>query len=195
MNLTGPTKWSLALLAASCIGLLQAGPVHAAGPGMASRETAGIDDSGASMSKPATNLVPWTIRSSASDLCLQPLNESFDRGVAIIQEPCNAGPAQQWEEIPISGAIFHYRNVLTGLCLDARGGATNGTPVQQWVCNNISNENWEVTEDQPDSGVELISRVSGTRSHCLDVPNSQQTIGLAMQIYGCNGTRAQNWFD
>jgi hypothetical protein len=36
--------------------------------------------------------------------------------------------------------------------------------------------------------------VSGTTSHCLDVPGGQvSTPGLPMQIWGCNGTIAQNW--
>jgi hypothetical protein len=82
------------------------------------------------------------------------------------------------------------------LCLDARGGAADGTPVQQWTCNNISNENWQTGKQinqLPAIYPSLISRVSGTSSHCLDMPDADPTVGHAMQIYRCNGTDAQQW--
>ena len=132
-------------------------------------------------------------------LCLQPVDESTEQGAAIVQQPCGdtkAGPplAQQWTRIPVSGNIFHFKNSLSQLCLDARGGAANGTPVQQWTCNSISNENWE-TGKRADPGTPpaLISRVSGTSSHCLDMPGAAPIAGSAMQIYRCNGTVAQQW--
>jgi hypothetical protein len=137
---------------------------------------------------------PHDIYSFWSDQCLQPVNGSTDRGAAIVQEPCNGGAAQQWTMDPVSGNISHYVNGLSGLCLDARGGAVNGTPVQQWTCSGISNENWEPGEDTGDIIPPLISRVSGTSSHCLDMPGAQKVVGLSMQIYRCNGTVAQEWF-
>jgi hypothetical protein len=127
--------------------------------------------------------------------CLQPVNGSTSQGVAIVQEPCNNSPAQNWIAVSVGNNIFHYQNVLSGLCLDARGSAENGTPIQQWTCNNISNENWQ-PGDAPSSDdiPPLISRVSGTSGYCLDIPGGQSTNGLAMQIYQCNGTEAQQWF-
>jgi Ricin-type beta-trefoil lectin domain len=130
----------------------------------------------------------------SSNMCLQPVNGSTVRGAAIVQEPCNGGAAQQWTKVPVRGSIVHFVNVLSGLCLDARGGATNRTPVQQWPCNNISNENWEPGDDSGDTIPPLFSRVSGTKSHCLDIPGGQRIAGLAMQIYRCNGTEAQLWW-
>jgi Ricin-type beta-trefoil lectin domain len=135
-----------------------------------------------------------TIQSLASNLCLQPVNESTAQGAAIVQKPCNKSAAQQWTSVPVSGNVYHYVNSLSGLCLDARGRAANHTPVQQWTCNKISNENWESPEADSDTIPPLFSRVSGTRSHCLDVPGGQNTAGLAIQIYICNGTLAQIWF-
>jgi hypothetical protein len=127
--------------------------------------------------------------------CLQPVDGSTEQGAAIVQQPCDQTIAQQWTLIPMSGNIFHLKNSLSQLCLDARGGAADGTPVQQWTCNSISNENWELGE-QTDSDTipPLISRVSGTSSHCLDMPDAQPIAGLAMQIYGCNRTVAQQWW-
>ncbi len=134
------------------------------------------------------------IYSFLSNQCLQPINGSTAQGAAIVQEPCNKSAAQQWTKVSVGGNIFHYVNGLSGLCLDARGGAVNGTPVQQWTCNKISNENWEPGEDIDDTIPPLFSRVSGTKSTCLDIPGGQKTVGLAMQIYRCNGTLAQDWW-
>lgn len=143
---------------------------------------------------PAAATNPSDIYSFWSNQCLQPVDGSTAQGAVIVQQPCNRGLAQQWTMIPLSGNIFHVKNSLSQLCLDARGGAVNGTPVQQWTCNNISNENWEPGEDIGDTIPPLFSRVSGTRSHCLDMPGAQKIPGLAMQIYRCNGTVAQAWW-
>ena len=128
-----------------------------------------------------------------SNQCLQPINDT-GQGAAIVQEPCNGGAAQQWTVVSVGSNVFHYVNVLSGLCLDARGGAVNGTPVQQWSCNSISNEKWQPGEDVSDEIPPLISRVSGTSSYCLDIPGGSGSAGLAMQIYRCNGTLAQQWW-
>jgi hypothetical protein len=143
---------------------------------------------------PAAASGTYEIYNFRSNQCLQPVNGSTGQGAAIVQESCNGGAAQQWVEVSAGREIFHYVNVLSGLCLDARGAATNGTPVQQWTCNKISNENWQPQEDIADNIPPLVSRVSGTNSYCLDIPGARQTAGLAMQIYRCNGTEARQWW-
>jgi Ricin-type beta-trefoil lectin domain-like len=148
----------------------------------------------ASASLAAASSPPGDIYNFLSNQCLQPVDGSTVQGAAIVQEPCDEGAAQQWLSVPEGGSIVHYQNVLSGLCLDARGGAANHTPVQQWTCNSISNENWEPGADLDDYIPPLYSRVSGTSSYCLDIPGGQQTAGLAMQIYRCNGTEAQQWW-
>jgi len=127
-----------------------------------------------------------------SNQCLQPVNGSTEQGTAIIQEPCDGGAGQQWMEISVGSNIFHYVNVLSGLCLDARGAAKNGTPVQQWTCNRISNENWQPGEDIADDIPPLFSRVSGTNSYCLDIPGAQQTAGLGCRSTAATGPRRRN---
>jgi hypothetical protein len=131
--------------------------------------------------------------------CLQPVGASLDAGAAIIQTHCDSSSrnlAQQWVPEDLGGGVVRYRNVNSNLCLDARGGATNGTPVQQWTCNAISNERWQpvILGTGPDDlDGPVISRVSGTSSLCLDVPDASPADGLAMQIWQCNGTTAQDW--
>ncbi len=136
---------------------------------------------------------PDEIQSFLSNQCLQPIDGSTRQGAPIVQEPCNGSGSQRWKQVSVGGNIFHYVNVSSGLCLDARGSARNRTQVQQWTCNSISNENWQPGEGDDDTIPPLFSKVSGTSSYCLDVPGGAQTVGLAMQIYRCNGTLAQDW--
>ncbi len=122
--------------------------------------------------------------------CLEPLGGSTVQGAAVVQTVCNGGStAQQW--VPEVGGRF--KNVLSGLCMDARGKAKNNTPVQQWTCDNISNEIWGAEVGPPGRGAPVKSQVSGSNKFCLDVPGGQATDGLPMQIYQCNGSGAQVW--
>jgi hypothetical protein len=133
-----------------------------------------------------------SIQSQASLKCLQPVNESIEAGAAIVQVPCNHSNAQTWFFKDLGNSVFRPQNLNSGMCLDAFGGATNGTPVVQWPCASISNQSWQASRSLPNV-VSLRSRVAGTSSHCLDVPGGQSTDGLAVQIYVCNGTAAQSW--
>ena len=119
--------------------------------------------------------------------CLQPVNGSLNQGDAIVQEPCNGSVAQQWTHVTVSWTSAHLVNRASGLCLDARGGARNGTPIQQWTCNWISNEKWGfgITNNL------LGSQVAGTASHCIATPGNQA--GLPMELRFCDGNVAQLW--
>jgi hypothetical protein len=126
--------------------------------------------------------------SGQSQECLQPAGESHELGVAIVQVGCNGHRAQQWTK---TGGVFSDKNKFinreSGLCLDARGGAMNGTPIQQWACGNITNENWSVGG----AGNKLISRVSNTWSHCIATPGIGDN--LAMELRVCNTDSSQIW--
>ncbi len=80
---------------------------------------------------PAAASGPNVLYNFLSNQCLQPINGSTSQGAAIVQEPCNDSPAQSWTVVSVGNNIFHYVNVLSGLCLDARGKAVNGTPIQR----------------------------------------------------------------
>jgi Ricin-type beta-trefoil lectin domain len=138
---------------------------------------------------------PIEINSVLDGLCLQPINKSTERGAAIIQQTCTGLPEQRWVWTPsgASGPAIHLMNGLSGLCLDARGPAADRTPVQQWPCDQISNENWEPVVPVGIFKGTLKSRVSGTSKYCLDVPGGNHTPGLAVQIYACNNTTSQIW--
>jgi ricin-type beta-trefoil lectin protein len=125
--------------------------------------------------------------SAENGKCLQPVNGSPNQGDAIVQQSCNGSVAQQWTVTPVSSTKLHLVNRSSHLCLDARGGATNGTPIQQWPCNKITNENWSfgITNKLLSSGV------SNTFSHCVATPGNQD--GLAMELRFCDGNVAQLW--
>lgn len=125
--------------------------------------------------------------SSESSQCLQPINGSPNQGDAIVQAPCNGSLAQQWTVKLVSSTKVHLVNRSSNLCLDARGKAVNGTPIQQWTCNWISNENWSfgITNNLLSSGI------SNTFSHCVATPGFQA--GLPMQLRSCDGDSSQLW--
>ena len=100
------------------------------------------------------------------------------------------------QQAVLPGATVTLQNVATGLCLEARNGAANGTLVPLWDCSSTeSNTRW--AWDTPSGeGVfpnasEIQSRVSGSTGYCLDVPGASTAIGLQVQLYRCNGTNAQ----
>jgi hypothetical protein len=125
--------------------------------------------------------------SAQNGMCLQPVNGSLIQGDAVVQEPCIGIPAQQWIVRSVNSTRVHLVSRTSNLCLDARGGATNGTPIQQWTCNSISNENWSfgITNNLLSSGV------SNTFSHCISTPGNQA--GLPMELRFCDGDSAQLW--
>ncbi len=145
---------------------------------------------------PAGVLAPIFLVTDLSGNCLQPINKSMDPGAAIVQEKCAPVAENVWILIAVGNGSFHLMNALSGLCLDARGSAANGTPVQQWTCDQITNENWDLPgiAGAPYKTF-LKSRVSGSSNYCLDVPGGNSTPGIAMQIYSCNNTTSQIWQD
>lgn len=124
---------------------------------------------------------PIQFVNSQSGMCLQPINGSHNQGDAVVQQRCNGSAAQSWTPYTdSSGTKVKLENGASNLCLDARGGATNGTPIEQWTCNSISNEVWGygITNNL------LASRVSGTYSYCVATPGNQE--GLPMSLQACN---------
>lgn len=131
-----------------------------------------------------------TIRSTATGMCLTPQGDSLATGAPIVQMPCNGNPFQRWDFVDHDDSIFQIRNAVSLKCMDVAGRNNNGTPVLQWDCGRSSNQRFQAGTNLPNF-VTLTSRVAGTRSHCLDVPGGEATVGAAIQIWGCNRTAAQ----
>jgi len=141
---------------------------------------------------------PWHIWNVSSGMCLQPVDNSIYQGDAIVQEPCDpTNDAQSWTRTwNYVDDTNQFRNVHSGLCLDARGGATNGTPIQQWTCNSISNEKWWWPSDYerlPVETLDLVSRVAGTDTHCLSDPWNSPYPSQPMWLYVCYAQVGMDW--
>ena len=135
----------------------------------------------------------FEIQSVYSFMCLQPAGGSSGLGVGIVQGICNGSLAQQWAYASSSSG-FHLINRSSGLCLDARGGAANGTPVEQWTCDWISNENWSWGNGRM-SGQVLESGVSGTYNHCASSPGEWTWFVQDVYLQSCNGqVFQQTWY-
>jgi hypothetical protein len=155
---------------------------------------------GLAVTAPAHAATGFPIRNTGNGYCLQTTGGTADIGSPVVQEPCTTtgiGFIQQsWTFNHLSDGTEQIVNLATGNCLDARGGAASGTPVQQWTCGPntsvISNEKWTTGTPLPVIS-EVVSHVSGTASFCLDDPSQSKQPGQAMQIFACNATSAQEW--
>ncbi|HUA83813.1 MAG TPA: ricin-type beta-trefoil lectin domain protein [Bryobacteraceae bacterium] len=125
--------------------------------------------------------------SAESGKCLQPINQSRNQGDAIVQQTCNGSVAQQWTVHAVSTGRLHLINKDSGLCLDARGKAADGTPIEQWPCNEITNENWGFGS----TNNRLVSEVSNTSSHCIATSGNQD--GLPMTLRQCSADPSEIW--
>jgi hypothetical protein len=148
-----------------------------------------VTASGLAVAPPAFADNPiYQLVNEESGQCLQPIHGSHVEGAAVVQEPCNGSAAQQWTQTTSSsGTYVHLVNRASGLCLDARGGAVNGTPIEQYPCVSISNIRWSygITNNLLSSGV------SGTYSHCVATPGLRA--GLPMELQFCDGDASQLW--
>jgi hypothetical protein len=142
-----------------------------------------------------------------SGKCLQPTKGSSANGAAIVQEPCDGSAAQSWAmHYMSSGFIFNQRtwyrliNQSSHLCLDARGNAVNGTPIQQWPCSGISDEKWGNTNctSTPAQTCEVASEIYNSAvpedrpyTHCLATPGTGDDV--TMVLMSCEGVSSQQW--
>jgi hypothetical protein len=142
-----------------------------------------------------------------SGKCLQPAKGSSANGAAIVQVACDGSAAQNWSmHFMASGFAnnhtwYQLTNQANHLCLDARGGAVNGTPIQQWTCSGISNEKWSTSNCQSTPGQSTCtvssliynSAVAQDRpyTHCLATPGNVD--GASMVLMACEIIPSQQW--
>ena len=165
---------------------------------MAVGVTAAAAPARASTPSPYWEILTWMASNGPTEECLQgdlggPLGSSVTQHFC---DPTFTNKNQQWLPISLGGDGYKFQNVATGLCLEARNGAANGTLVPLWDCSSTeSNTRWAWDTPSGESvfpnASEIQSRVSGSTGYCLDVPGASTAIGLQVQIYRCNGTAAQ----
>jgi Ricin-type beta-trefoil lectin domain len=138
---------------------------------------------------PALAANPDQISNPMQSVCLQPENGSTSPAVLILQEPCNGSAEQRWTR---DGS--HFINLHSGLCLDAAGPRAAGhIQTVQFPCSGASNQNWEPASSVPGAVTALISRISGTRNNCLELPGGFPASGNGAWLSRCNGSLAQQW--
>ncbi len=145
--------------------------------------------------------------SSQSGMCLQPAKGSAANGAAIVQVACDGSAAQSWAMHFMASGLannhtwYQVINQSNHLCLDARGGAVDGTPIQQWPCSGISNEKWGASNCQSAPGFSTCtlsseiynSKVAQDRpyTHCLATPGNGD--GVSMVLMSCQLIPSQDW--
>src|SRR5581483_8709590 len=76
----------------------------------------------------------------------------------------------------------------TGECLDVTGGSTlSGAAIQQWGCNNQSNQRWTL-KSLGNNQYNVVSVASGK---CLDVFQASTAAGGIIDQWSCNGHTSQ----
>jgi Ricin-type beta-trefoil lectin domain len=81
-------------------------------------------------------------------------------------------------------------NRTSNLCLDDYNGViTPGAEVRQWTCNNLPEQDWNVT-DTGDGYVQIANRNSAL---CLDNKDWGTAAGATVQQWTCNGLAVQQW--
>jgi hypothetical protein len=138
------------------------------------------------MALPANATSYFTFEGTGWSGCLQPMSGVSGNGVAVVEEPCDGSEAQNWSPISLGGHSYQFLSQATGQCMDARGSATAGVPVELWTCNTISNEKWTYPVSMPSGyGYPVTSEVSGSSSLCLDGTSGSASPGLHMRIETC----------
>jgi hypothetical protein len=132
------------------------------------------------------------IINDGSQKCLDVRSEdgSYTPGARVQQYRCKDRDGNQdWHLTSAGNGYYNVVNTQSGLCLDVTGGGTaDGTPTQQWYCNNTPNQQWWL--DYQGESVRLISAASGK---CLDVRQGSHDDHAIVQQWTCNGTAAQLW--
>jgi hypothetical protein len=77
--------------------------------------------------------------------------------------------------------------VFNHLCMDAKGkGTADHTPIVGYTCvPGATNQIWK-----PGANGSLVNPKSGK---CLDIPDASTKPWAKLQLYKCNGTKAQRW--
>ena len=131
------------------------------------------------------------IRNAGNNLCLQP--RSGDVFAPIVQLDCTGSAEQRWFIQDLGSRRYQFANLATHQCFDAFDGAFNGARLLQNQCAPISNDQFLSSRVLPAS-VNLRSRVGFKDTNfCIDVPQSTTERNVAMQLFQCNGTGAQQW--
>lgn len=127
--------------------------------------------------------------------CIDLPNSNTANGTNIQLYDCNGTDAQTWIYDVANQMIRSKINF--NKCLDlVNGNTSNGTNIQLYDCvygNNKSNQQWTVEgipSAMPD-GTNKSIHLTLAPDKCMDIAQSGTANGTNIQLYGCNGTKAQ----
>jgi len=103
----------------------------------------------------------------------------------------NGEPQQTWFVAQHGGAgTYTLKNASSGKCLDMAtdGPVGNGTRVQQWTCNSLSNQDWIAG-----GGSGWVTLRNRNSNLCLDVKEANFANGAQLQVWQCGGAWNQRW--
>lgn len=137
------------------------------------------------------------IQNVVNGLCLQPQDSP---GTRIVQVVCNGSNEQGWMPLNDGNNRYRFVNGSARGCMSVLDRPSNGAAVFLGNCTlsggtgqSVSNATWLSNRILPDS-VTLRTRVGNVDNNfCLDEPGGSSAVGLAMQLFTCNGSGAQQW--
>jgi hypothetical protein len=128
---------------------------------------------------PPTGVQPgvwYRIASGQSGLCLGVASSSLGNGAAVVQQICGSGTHQEWQVEDPFFLASRIVNRNSGKCLDVANNLLVQNP-----CDGRSSQHLH-----PNSGTRLLMDIRSTTSNdCIEVPDSNGTIGLQIQTATC----------
>ncbi|MCC3776659.1 RICIN domain-containing protein [Streptomyces sp. UNOB3_S3] len=124
----------------------------------------------------------WTF-ATANGRRLDAQNGNTGDGVFVVANN-TPGYHQEWRLIPLGNGEFQVANNFTGKCL------SEGFPLTQQSCGKKGQE-WHFRPVTGKTNTFMLVRSSNDR--CLDIALNAQYSDAWTQVYGCNGTAAQQW--
>lgn len=124
----------------------------------------------------------WTF-ATANGRRLDVQNGNTGNGVFIVANTA-PGHHQDWSLAPLGDGEFQVVNNATGKCL------TETFPMTQGSCGGASQE-WHFRPVTGKTNTFMLVRSNNDR--CLDIVQNAQYSDAWTQVYGCNGSTAQEW--
>jgi hypothetical protein len=125
------------------------------------------------------------IYNAYTNQCLQPA----DLSEAVVQQPCTSAFAQGWYAYSAGGNnIVGYQNAWNAMC-PRSGCEWNPRPA---VAIRQHQQSELATRKTRQGRFPLISRVSGTRNYCLDIPGGSRPPGSRCRFTSAMGPRVKN---
>jgi len=155
-------------------------------------------DSGASWTFVPESNGYYEIKNALTGQLLNVTNQSGAPGALIVQWPAGGlvPGNDQWLPVQNADGSWSFYNRDSGLALDDTANSTAaGTQYDQWNPNNSPNQQFTLIS-RADGATPAVSSgavTSGIAGKCMDLNGGNTTDGTAVQLYGCNGTAAQDW--